>query len=107
MEPTPALKWVDDPKAPGGMRLEPSDEKTWRFAVDGGKEYIRRVGVGYMDTSIYEGKMKQRDKLILLFFGFYVYGLVVGLVSSTMPFIGQILLGGIAGYAAARIPEYL
>ena len=23
----------------------------WSFAVDGGKEYIRRVGVGFIDTS--------------------------------------------------------
>lgn len=45
VEPTPALEWIDD-------KLVPAPGKTtWRFAVDGGKEYLRRLGGGYIDTS--------------------------------------------------------
>ncbi len=29
-------------------------EETFRFAVDGGRAYIRRVGYGYVDTSKFD-----------------------------------------------------
>jgi hypothetical protein len=45
VEPTPGKKWEDD-------QLVPSGETTWRFAVDGGRAYLRRCGSGYVDTSI-------------------------------------------------------
>jgi len=32
----------------------PNGPEHWVFAVDGGKDYIRRVGSGYEDTSIYK-----------------------------------------------------
>lgn len=44
VEPTPDNKWVGD-------KLVPSDETTWRFAVDGGKAYLKRCGEGFTDTS--------------------------------------------------------
>jgi len=44
VEPTPGLKWEGD-------KLIPSGETTFRFAVDGGCAYLRRVGTGYVDTS--------------------------------------------------------
>jgi hypothetical protein len=49
VEPTPGNKWEDG-------KLVPSGETTWRFAVDGGKGYLRRCGDPnlYEDTSIYE-----------------------------------------------------
>lgn len=31
-----------------------TDGETWRFAVDGGKNYVKRCGEGFTDTSIYE-----------------------------------------------------
>ena len=43
--PTPGLKWVDD-------RLVPDGSTTWRFAVDGGRDYLKRAGGGYTDTSV-------------------------------------------------------
>jgi hypothetical protein len=47
VEPTPGLKWVGD-------ELVPSGELTWRFAVDGGKWYLKRCGArsSYEDTSV-------------------------------------------------------
>ena len=45
-EPTPDHKWVDE-------KLVPTSGTTWRFAVDGGKSYIRRAGEGFIDTSEY------------------------------------------------------
>lgn len=44
-EPTPGMKWQDN-------KLVPSGETTWRFAVDGGKNYLRRCGGGFEDTSV-------------------------------------------------------
>jgi hypothetical protein len=32
------------------------DDPNWKFAVDGGRNYIRRCGSGYTDTSIYAGE---------------------------------------------------
>ena len=31
---------------------EPGED--WKFAVDGGKSYLRRVGTGYTETSVVE-----------------------------------------------------
>lgn len=45
VEPTPGKMWRGD-------KLVPSGIETWRFAVDGGKGYLRRLGKGYEDTSI-------------------------------------------------------
>lgn len=39
--------WID------GKIVEVPGELTWNWAVDGGKAYIRRVGEGFTDTSIY------------------------------------------------------
>lgn len=47
VEPTPGLKWEDAECT----HLVPSGETTWRFAVDGGKAYIKRCGAGFEDTS--------------------------------------------------------
>jgi len=33
-------------------RCKPEDAD-WHFAVDGGKAYIRRVGTGFTDTSVF------------------------------------------------------
>ena len=48
VEPQPGLKWEGD-------NLVPSGEETFRFAVDGGKDYLRRIGCAgsYADTSEY------------------------------------------------------
>ena len=51
VEPTPGLKWVGEGK---DMKLVPSGDATWRFAVDGGRNYLRRCGEGYEDTSTYD-----------------------------------------------------
>ena len=50
VEPTPEKEWKD-----GKIVLVPG-ETTWRFAVDGGKFYLKRCGdpTFYEDTSIYE-----------------------------------------------------
>ena len=49
VEPTPLLEWT------ANDTLEPvPDETTWRFAVDGGRNYLRRVGTGFEDTSTYD-----------------------------------------------------
>ena len=47
VEPTPGKKWVDG-------KLVPSGQMTWRFAVDGGKDYLKRSGHGFEETSIYD-----------------------------------------------------
>jgi len=44
IEPQPGFKWEGD-------KLVPSGEETFRFGVDGGHSYIRRIGAGYEDTS--------------------------------------------------------
>lgn len=44
VEPTPGNKWEDG-------KLVPSGETTYRFGVDGGRAYLRRIGNGYTDTS--------------------------------------------------------
>lgn len=46
--PEPGLKWEGD-------KLVPSGEETFRFAVDGGNGYLRRVGdpTYYRDTSLH------------------------------------------------------
>jgi hypothetical protein len=49
VEQTMGKKWTLDNK------LVPSGEITWRFAVDGGRAYIRRAGGGFEETSIFEG----------------------------------------------------
>jgi hypothetical protein len=33
------------------VEAHPRTKITWRFAVDGGKDYIRRCGSGYQETS--------------------------------------------------------
>ena len=44
VEPTPGQKWEDG-------KLVPSGEATYRFGVDGGRAYIRRIGRGFIETS--------------------------------------------------------
>lgn len=46
--PEPGRKWEGD-------KLVPSGEETFRFAVDGGNEYLRRAGNrdSYRDTSLH------------------------------------------------------
>jgi hypothetical protein len=48
VEPTPGMKWEDN-------KCVPSGKTTWRFAVDGGKNYLRRCGDRsfYEDTSVF------------------------------------------------------
>jgi hypothetical protein len=48
VQPTPGTKWVE---VGDKHVLVESGETTYRFAVDGGTAYIRRVGSGYEDTS--------------------------------------------------------
>ena len=45
MRPKQAKKWEGD------KLVDVPGETTWNFAVDGGREYIRRCGSGYVDTS--------------------------------------------------------
>lgn len=45
--PEPGKKWENG-------KLVPSGEETYRFGVDGGKWYIRRIGEGFTDTSVFE-----------------------------------------------------
>jgi len=45
VDPEQRRRWVGD------KLLEVPGETTWRFAVDGGRAYIRRVGTGFVDTS--------------------------------------------------------
>ena len=51
--PRRAQKWV-----PVGDKevLVTTENFTWMFAVDGGKEYLRRVGEGWTDTSELENE---------------------------------------------------
>lgn len=44
--PMPERAWVNN------ILVEVPDKTTWSFAVDGGKEYLRRCGEGFRDTSI-------------------------------------------------------
>jgi hypothetical protein len=48
VEPTPGKKWDGDGV---DAKLVPSGEETFRFAVDGGMAYVRRVGFGYEDCN--------------------------------------------------------
>jgi hypothetical protein len=51
VKPAQKKRWVMDPS---GDHLEDvPGETTWSFAVDGGKSYIRRVGDGFTDTSVF------------------------------------------------------
>jgi hypothetical protein len=45
VEPAQRRKWD------GNELVHVPGEITWRFAVDGGKDYIRRCGSGYQETS--------------------------------------------------------
>jgi hypothetical protein len=45
LEPAPKRVWAGD------TPVEVPGEVTWRFAVDGGKDYLRRCGGGFTDTS--------------------------------------------------------
>lgn len=48
VNPRPATKWEGD-------KIVPDEGKfTYSFAVDGGKDYIRRVGEGFTDVSEYQ-----------------------------------------------------
>lgn len=49
VEPTPGKKWEDG-------KLVPSGKTTWRFAVDGGRGYLKRCGTGFEETSIGDGE---------------------------------------------------
>ncbi len=51
VQPKQAYKW-DSHNADAKLVPIPG-ETTWRFAVDGGKDYIRRAGGGFIDTSEY------------------------------------------------------
>lgn len=48
VEPTPGKKWEGEGV---DAKLVPSGETTYRFGVDGGRAYIRRIGEGFTDTS--------------------------------------------------------
>jgi hypothetical protein len=52
VEPQPGLEWKVDENT-GEDILVPSGLETFRFGVDGGKAYIRRLGSGFKDTSEY------------------------------------------------------
>ena len=51
VEPKQATKWEGDG---ADAKIVPAEGTTWRFAVDGGKDYIRRLGGGFEDISVYE-----------------------------------------------------
>jgi hypothetical protein len=57
IKPEPGLKWVHI-WFTGHQTLVPSGKETYRFAVDGGNEYLRRLGSrhAYVDTSTYEAE---------------------------------------------------
>ena len=46
--PVMARHWVD------GVLMDFPDEIDFNWGVDGGKSYIRRIGEGFTDTSIYD-----------------------------------------------------
>jgi hypothetical protein len=48
VEPTPGKEWAE---IDGKHVLIPSGKTTFRFGVDGGRAYLRRIGEGYIDTS--------------------------------------------------------
>jgi len=48
-EPTQELKWEGEGEK---ARLVPTGNYTFRFGVDGGKDYLRRLGSGFEDTSV-------------------------------------------------------
>lgn len=54
-KPRTATKWegtgVDE------RLVEVPGETTWSFGVDGGNAYIRRLGSGFIDTSIYSDEV--------------------------------------------------
>ena len=45
VEPAQRRKWVDN------VLVDVPGETTWRFAVDGGKAYLKRCGGGFIETS--------------------------------------------------------
>jgi hypothetical protein len=47
-DPSPGKKWVGEGR---DAALVPNGEITWNFAVDGGKDYLKRCGGGFTDTS--------------------------------------------------------
>lgn len=55
VQPTIQKVWLNDSQGrPEKLIPDPKGITTWRFAVDGGKDYIRRCGIGFEDTSQYE-----------------------------------------------------
>ncbi len=49
-KPITARHWVDE------KLVEFPGEITFNWGVDGGRAYIRRIGEGFTDTSIFEGE---------------------------------------------------
>ncbi len=47
VKPAQRRKWE------GNVLVDVPGEITWNFAVDGGKEYFRHCGEGFVDTSEY------------------------------------------------------
>lgn len=47
----PALEWKGNK-----IFVKEPREITWNFAVDGGKDYLKRCGSGWIETSITEGE---------------------------------------------------
>lgn len=45
VKPAQRRKWVDN------VIVDVPGETTWSFAVDGGKDYLKRCGEGFFDTS--------------------------------------------------------
>jgi hypothetical protein len=54
VQPEVGKGWKKDPLTKLDVIVEIPGTVTCRFWVDGGKDYIRRVGSGFIDTSIYE-----------------------------------------------------
>lgn len=55
VEPQQAMTW--DGEGIGAKLVPVPGQTTFRFAVDGGTAYCRRVGSGYKDTSIYASEV--------------------------------------------------
>lgn len=51
VEPAQGLKWEGEGR---DAKLVPSGKIDFRFAIDGGNEYIRQLGSGFTDTSEYK-----------------------------------------------------
>jgi hypothetical protein len=58
----PALEWVMVDGKHSHLQERVPREPTWNWAVDGGRAYVRRLGSGFTDTSIYSNEELENEQ---------------------------------------------